>query len=312
MIEGMDQPSDLQWDDLLGKDGIGRKLNQHDWTTGATDPASLRELIGSWIATHRLESTQTYYSADISRYLLWALTVGVDPLDVRPTAEAGGLGAHTFTSYEHHLRQLGHTPATVNYMVAAVSSFYKYAHMVGSIPRCPRDAYRSIPVQRTPLRLSAQHAEDLLQVASEWTDGPPGRSLFIVRLLSCDVRPSAMCRADVGHLDTGEDDPHLLLHPHLPRRRREVPLDAPARAAALAYLAARDWPGRVAPLLASAGGTRLSTDGLRMHLHWVVLRARIPLMGPDELRRNLCALRHPLAPGGPLDADMRPLEPDAA
>jgi integrase len=268
----------------------------------------LARTITGWLARPTRPKTRGTYASDITDYLVWCARTRQLPLHVPPAPGpiATGIGPHTFTAYELHLRAQDHwSEHSICRKISVVSSFYRYAATTEEIPRNPRTGYRFGTPAPTGTRLTPDHLDALQHTAAN----PPRavhttrtRGPLILRLLECGARPGELLTALRAHLDLTATPPALTI----PRPRRtddttpapdRLPLTEAAVTAILADWNAHGRPAHTDHLLRTSTGAPLTTDALHDYVRALSLRAHVyPPATADEIR---LAYRHHRAHGTP-------------
>lgn len=239
--------------------------------------SAAERLARAYVRTLNAERTRRAYIADLSRFLHWCTTSGVDALAARPAQ---------LDAYRRHLElpRGGRTPAasSVARNLSAVSSLYRYAVEQEVLAVSPAAGLRrpAVAEQSQQDGLTRDELRALLAAAAD--DGPRAEALVTLLTLN-GLRIDEALSRDVGHLD--EEDGH----PVLRLRRKADPDDvcvlAPPTLHALhAYLGGRTS----GPLFVTRTGRRLDEPAA-----WRLVRrlaARVGLATATQV--NPHSLRH--------------------
>jgi integrase len=272
---------------------LGAQLADSDHLT------PLVRTLAGWLARLTVPTTHITYASDITEYLTWCARTRQLPLDVREDDERRripeGIGPHTFTAYELHLRNLdAYSESSVVRKMSVVSSFYRYALTTEEICRSPRTGYsvrrpgptgsRLTPDQLDALEHAATHPPRTIPAATRT------RTPIILALLECGARPGEIREARMDHLDLTSVPPAL----NIPRpRRTDGKLPPPDRLALTdkAVTAIRaDWaangvPRHTDPIIRTASGGPMARRPFEETIHSLSLRAHLyPPTTGDEIR----------------------------
>jgi integrase/recombinase XerC len=217
---------------------------------------------------------------------------------------------------QHHLRRFaarlhaqGLGPRTIALMLSAWRGLYRWWGIEGGLAANPVDGVRAPKAPRPlPKALSVDHAVALAEAAGD-TSGDAAlaaRDHCIVELLyGCGLRVGELVALDVAAggaaaswLDRADATAHVL---GKGRKRRILPIGAPALAALDAWLAHRANLARPdeAALFVSRRGTRLTPSQVRTRLRAQAIRAGIPShVHPHMLRHSFAS--HVLQSSGDL------------
>jgi len=217
----------------------------------------------------------------------------------------------------HHVRRwaaqlhgAGLAPRSIALELSAWRGFYRWLGRDGLVAANPVDGVRAPrAAQPLPKALSVDHAVAL--VAHRDEQGDPrlaARDACIAELLyGCGLRVGELVGLDVvasgraaGWIDAGDASAHVL---GKGRKRRAVPVGAPALAALAEWLALRGDIARAdeAALFVSSRGTRLTASQVRSRLKARAIAAGVPAhVHPHMLRHSFAS--HVLQSSGDLRA----------
>lgn len=151
------------------------------------------QLIRSWLASYGSENTRTAYRNDITLFLEYLDTSGLDLLEV----------SRSHVDVFARIReQAGDSAATTARRLAAVSSLYRYAVTEGQLNASPADHVRRPMVDQdssVTAALTRREAEDLLTVARRHS---PRAGALVDLLLTTGMRISEALTARVSGLSS--------------------------------------------------------------------------------------------------------------
>jgi len=245
-------------------------------------PAAVMETTAAWLSSERRTSpaTQRGYIQDLSWWLAWLATRGIDPAAADP-AEAD--------LYAAALRAAGLASSTRARRLSAVSSWYGYLHRAGIIDRNPfgRGMERpTVPQVSSTRGLSADELERLLAYAAARESARTYALLTL--MLSTGCRVSSVIRATVDSI--GRDRGHTVIDlPVKGGRVKRLVLPPLAADALDRYLTERGaTPG---PLFATRTGRPIDQPYVFRLLRRLAAAAGIP--GADGISPH--SLRHSVA-----------------
>lgn len=151
------------------------------------------QLIRAWLASYGSVNTRTAYRGDITLFLEYLDTSGLDLMEVRRS--------HVDV-FARVREQAGDSPATAARRLAAVSSLYRYAVTEGQLGASPADHVRRPMVDQdssTTAALTRREAEDLLTVARMHS---PRADALVDLLLTTGMRISEALTARLAGLSS--------------------------------------------------------------------------------------------------------------
>jgi integrase/recombinase XerC len=217
----------------------------------------------------------------------------------------------------HHIRRwaaqlhgAGLAPRSIALVLSAWRGFYRWLGREGGIAANPVAGVRAPRApQPLPKALAVDHAVALAEHRTEGGDRRlAARDACIAELLyGCGLRVGELVGLDVvasgaaaGWIDAADGSAHVL---GKGRKRRAVPVGAPALAALAEWLALRGKIARgdEAALFVGSHGTRLSASQVRSRLKAVAIAAGVPThVHPHMLRHSFAS--HLLQSSGDLRA----------
>jgi integrase/recombinase XerC len=217
----------------------------------------------------------------------------------------------------HHIRRwaaqmhgAGLAPRSVALALSAWRGFYRWLGRAGAVDTNPASGVRAPrPAQPLPKALSVDHAVALVAHRGEGAgDALAVRDVCIAELLyGCGLRVGELVGLDViasgaaaGWIDRADATAHVL---GKGRKRRAVPVGAPALAALAEWLGQRGQIARAdePALFVSQRGTRLTASQVRSRLKAQAVAAGLPThVHPHMLRHSFAS--HLLQSSGDLRA----------
>jgi integrase/recombinase XerC len=216
----------------------------------------------------------------------------------------------------HHVRRFaaqlhasGLAPRSIALVLSAWRGFYRWLGRAGALDANPVDGVRAPRApQPLPKALSVDHAVALASHRDDEDDALATRDACIAELLyGCGLRVGELVGLDVvasgaaaGWIDAADATAHVL---GKGRKRRAVPVGAPALAVLAAWLARRGEIARDGEpaLFVTSRGTRLTASQVRSRLKARAIAAGVPThVHPHMLRHSFAS--HMLQSSGDLRA----------
>jgi len=178
------------------------------------DTARWPGVVEAWLQSHRSENTRNGYRSEIRQWSEWCASRGVDPLQAtRPVVE----------QYLRTLETRGDSPRTRARRLSAVSSAYRYAVSVGTLPTNPAQHVRRphVDADESPtVGLTAEEAAAVLEAARQES---PRTYALMALLLGAGLRVSEALSARAENMGTDSGHRFLTVHGKGDKPRR-VPL----------------------------------------------------------------------------------------
>lgn len=237
------------------------------------------------LAERRLSpQTIEVYKREVTRFSSW---LAPRSLDKAIAADIRG--------FVVFLRDSGLSPKTVAKIVAALTTFSRWAYSEGLIPECLADSVATPSIgEKIPRVLSADTVSRLLESPGTLRD-----KAILETLYATGCRVSEVAGMTLGSVDLGSGSVRVVGKGD---RERMVRLGSKAVAAVKAYLAATPRPGflgnRDAPLFLSDTNGRMDRKALWTVVHDSAERAGIAGVSPHTLRHSFAT--HMLAGGADL------------
>jgi site-specific recombinase XerD len=171
-------------------------------------PPALARLVSGWLAEYRSPETVRAYRRELATWLAWYEQVDLDPLQARRgdvatyAREVLDAPRVLVARASGRTRVIKPSGATVARAMAALSSFYAYAHDTEAVGRNPVTGRRpKLSRQGKTPGMSLDQARALLKVANTWPHGPRGRAAAFVHLMTATaIRVGEALGADVDDL----------------------------------------------------------------------------------------------------------------
>jgi integrase/recombinase XerC len=234
------------------------------------------------------ENTIRGYLADLRYFGQWLTEWHGQPVDLARVTEAD------IRAYRQHLvNTRRQKPATVNRRLQALRRLYAWATHAGLIARHPAQAvrFRRKPPPAQPPALTKSEVHALLRVAGQSPHGLARRNYALVQLmLQAGLRVSEVVRLQLRDLDLHERSGTVTLVEGKGHKDREVPLNATARRALLAYFETRREHVPTDPVFRSKRETPMSVRALQKIIAGLAARAKL-----QRLAVTAHTLRHTFA-----------------
>jgi site-specific recombinase XerD len=192
--------------------------------------------------------TRRHYLDDLWRFAAWTEEQYDEPFRVTSVT------ARDVAGYKNHLQSVKRLmPRTVNRKLAALSSFFRWAHGKGLIGEDPSSFIKGVKETRTaPKALERNEQNRLLRKAEEPKTKDvakkPLRDLALVTvLLHTGIRVGELCALTIADVTIQERSGVLIVREGKGKKYREVPLNADARKALKEYLGSRPEEVREEP-----------------------------------------------------------------
>ncbi|HEX6363511.1 MAG TPA: tyrosine recombinase XerC [Albitalea sp.] len=248
------------------------------------------------------DRTRALYADAFARLQRFALEASVDLRHAEP---------HHVRRWIGQLHRQGLSPRTIALVLSAWRGFYRWLGRDGLVTANPVEGVRAPKAAKPlPKALSVDHAVALAGAPDDAADAPLlaardhcmiellyGCGLRVGELVALDCRPSGTA---AGWIDRADATVHVT---GKGRKRRSVPVGAPALRALDAWLAQRDTIARAdePALFVSQRGTRLTASQVRSRLKRRAVTAGLPThVHPHMLRHSFAT--HLLQSSGDLRA----------
>ena len=219
------------------------------------------------------ENTIRGYLADLRYFGQWLAEWHGQSVDLARVTEAD------IRAYRQHLvNTRRQKPATVNRRLQALRRLYAWAEHAGIIARHPAQTvrFRRKPPSAQPPALTKSEGHALLRVAGQSPHGLAQRNYALVQLmLQAGLRVSEVVRLQVRDLVLHERSGTVTIVDGKGHKDREVPLNATARRALVAYF---ERPGErrpTDPVFVTKRDTPMSVRALQKIIAGLAARAKL-------------------------------------
>ena len=217
---------------------------------------ALRRFEGHLQQAGLARNTIAGYRHDLQRFALWLLERAGQ--EVPPDAFASG----DVEAYKEYLRStIGRSPASINRYLQSVRKFGRFAVAAGLREGNPAEGVRLLEgsALSAAKTLSALEVERLMRAAEGRHSPTAVRDYAILQvLLQTGIRASELVRLRQSDLDLSRGEGTLTVCARERRPERQIPLNAAARHALIAYYLEQPRPAGARPLFLSRKGRLLS------------------------------------------------------
>lgn len=190
----------------------------------------------------------------------------------------------TLTKYRDCMQnEMNLKPATINCRLTTLKRFFEWTHDYGHTAMSPTKPIRLVPEEKTSPRQMTDKEEAAL-VAAAAQGGTLRDYTIIVLMLHTGLREMEICNLWSEGIHIGEKSGNLVVRFGKRQMRRQVPLNATARATLKNYLAAGQAGRYLFP--SQKTGDRLSERGVRYMIRKYMKAANIPDLSAHDLRHR--------------------------
>jgi integrase/recombinase XerC len=237
-----------------------------------------QEFLSYLATTEDLKERTIYeYAGDLKCFASWAEKIG-QQLRIQDVA------IPTLTRYRDCMQnEMNLKPATINRRLITLKRFFEWAHDHGHTPLNPAKPIRLVPEEKTSPRQMTDKEEAAL-VAAAAQGGNLRDYTIIVLMLHTGLREMEICNLWTEDVHIGEKSGNLVVRSGKRQKRRQVPLNATARATLRKYLT----PGQAGRYLfpSQKTGDRLSERGVRYMIQKYMKAANIQDLSAHDLRHR--------------------------
>jgi len=242
-------------------------------------PKKITQEFLSYLATNEdlKERTIKDYAGDLKYFTCWLEETG-QQLRIQDVAIPMLTRYREWMQNERYLK-----PATINRRLITLKRFFEWAHDHGHTPLNPAKPIRLVPEEKTSPRQMTDKEEAAL-VAAAAQGGSLRDYTIIVLMLHTGLREMEVCNLWKEDISISAKSGHLVVRSGKRQKRRQVPLNATARATLKKYLAAGQAGRYLFP--SQKTGDRLSERGVRYMIQKYMGAANIPDLSAHDLRHR--------------------------
>ena len=229
--------------------------------------------------------TRRGYLADVHDYARWVRATYREEFDPRD------ITVDDVTTYAAYLATVRKAkPATTNRKLAALSAFCRWATQINLLRSDPT---RSVPlkkqVKNPPKALSRSDLNRLVRKAKQSSNAL--HLAVILTLVNTGLRVGELIALDRADVDLNARSGQISVRQGKGSKYREVPLNAEARSAIVAYLEVRPLPDRATDkLFLGQRGEPLTASGVWRLLDKYARQAQLTAVSPHVLRHTFASL----------------------
>jgi len=227
------------------------------------------------------------YLSDLRHFAVWCEAIWKQAREEEPPFRPELVTTPALTDYRNYLQQTVHLkPNSVNRSLVSLKRYFAWVVSIGHIKHDPAKVVKLVREEvSAPRHLDDQEEQALVAAVTE--TGSVRDRAIIVLLLHTGVRARELCTLMRTQVRLGKRSGTIsVLGKH--NKRREIPLNATARAALLAYDSSLQRPSQeTTPLfLSEKKHTRLTERGLGYLVQKYAKRAHIRDVSPHDLRHR--------------------------
>ena len=227
------------------------------------------------------------YLSDLRHFAIWCETIWKQGREEEPPFSPGAVATPTLTDYRTYLQQeLGLKPNSVNRSLISLKRYFAWLRSTEQIKHNPAKVVKLVGEEEaSPRHLDDQEEQALIAAVME-TGNLRDRAI-IVLLLHTGLRARELCTLTRAQVRFGKRSGTITVHGKH-NKYREIPLNATARSALLAYDSSLQKPSHnTTPLfLSEKRHTQLTERGLGYVIKKYAERAKIDDVSPHDLRHR--------------------------
>jgi site-specific recombinase XerD len=228
----------------------------------------------------RSSHTTQAYRLDLQQFEKWFAGVNGDEMEPELITPTDLREFKHFLIEEEQLK-----PATINRKLASLRAFLKWAVGEGTIESVPRMPQGVEQVSSAPKALDRREMNSLSRAVER--HGSKRDHAIILVLLNTGLRVNELSELNLADVEMTERKGKVVVRSGKGQKYREVPLNAEARRALLAYMEARK-EDRDSALFLSQQGSRLGSRGVQDVVGKYGRLAGLEDLTPHALRHTFC------------------------
>jgi integrase/recombinase XerD len=227
------------------------------------------------------------YLSDLRHFVVWCESTWKQGQDAEPAFQPGAITTPTLTDYRTYLQQALHLkPNSVNRSLISLKRYFAWLLSSGQIKHDPAKVVKLVGEEATaPRHLDDQEEQALVATVTE--TGNARDRANIILMLHTGLRAQEVCSLTRHQVKLGKRSGTIIVHGKR-NKYREIPLNATARAALLAYDPSLQKPqSSTTPLfLSEKRHTQLTERGLGYVIKKYAERANVNDVSPHDLRHR--------------------------
>jgi integrase/recombinase XerD len=227
------------------------------------------------------------YLSDVRHFAAWYESMGCVGCEEEPAFRVEAITTPTITDYRTYLQQtLRLKPNSVNRSLISLKRYFVWVLSTGHIKQDPAKVVKLVREEVSAPRHLDDQEEQALVVAVTESGSLRDRAILLL-LLHTGLRARELCTLTRAHVRLGKRSGTIsVLGKHY--KQREIPLNATARAALLAYDPSLRRPSQDStPLfLSEKKHARLTERGLGYLINKYAKRANVRDVSPHDLRHR--------------------------
>lgn len=227
------------------------------------------------------------YLSDLRHFAVWCESTWKQGQEAEPAFRPGAVTTPTLTDYRTYLQQALHLkPNSVNRSLISLKRYFAWLLTSGHIKYDPAKVVKLLGEEVTsPRHLDDQEEQALVATVTE-TGNTRDRAIILL-MLHTGLRAQEVCTLTRHQVKLGKRSGTITVHGKR-NKYREIPLNATARTALLAYDSSLQKPqSSIAPLfLSEKRHTQLTERGLGYLIKKYADRAQVSDVSPHDLRHR--------------------------
>jgi integrase/recombinase XerD len=227
------------------------------------------------------------YLSDLRHFAAWCESTWEQGREKDQAFAPERVTTPTITGYRTHLQQVLHLkPNSVNRSLISLKRYFAWLHSIGQARYDPAKVVKLVGEEVSPPRHLDDQEEQALVAAVSEGENLRDRAI-IVLMLHTGLRARELCTLTRAQVRLGKRSGMLFVRGKH-NKHREIPLNATARAALLAYDASLQKPSQdTTPLfLSEKRRTQLTERGLGYLIKKYAARANLQDVSPHDLRHR--------------------------
>src|SRR5712691_3313216 len=227
------------------------------------------------------------YLSDLRHFAAWCETIWKQGREEEPSFTPEAVTTPTLTDYRSYLQQVLHLkPNSVNRSLISLKRYFAWLLTTERIRHDPAKVVKLVGEEASsPRHLNDQEEQALVAAVTE--AGSLRDRAIIVLMLHTGLRARELCTVTRTQVKLGKRSGAIVVYGKR-NKYREIPLNATARAALLAYDPSlqRPQPSTVPLFLSEKRQTQLTERGLGYVIKKYAARARVSDVSPHDLRHR--------------------------
>jgi integrase/recombinase XerD len=232
-------------------------------------------------------ATTRNYLSDLRHFVAWCESIWKQGRDENPMFTPERVTTPTLTSYRAYLQALQLKPNSINRFLISLKRYFAWLITTGHLTYDPAKVVKLVGEEVTPPRHLDDREEQAL-VSTVKNKGSARDQAIIVLMLHTGLRAQEVCTLTRSYVRLGKRSGSITVHGKR-NKYREVPLNATARVALLAYdpLLTKPHAQDTTPLFRSEKRhAQLTERGLGYLVKKYVEQAQLHDVSPHDLRHR--------------------------